>query len=102
MPELDNAGADLTRSFNGTFNVPVSIKGPDGSVIGRVTIPFYPDGTTNRKGVAFYFGVGTRTVDNWIAGKRVPYERHGPRMVRFRLEKVAKALGKLNVQGGSQ
>jgi hypothetical protein len=94
-----NSGADLPRSPNGAINVPVGIKGPDGSIVGQVNIPLYPDGTTNRVGVAKYFGCHTRTVDKWIAGGKVPYERRTARSLRFHLEKVAKALSKNTVEG---
>jgi hypothetical protein len=96
MPE---SVTELPRNSDGSINAPVSIKDPDGNVIGRVLIPFFPDGTTNRIGVAKYFGYSTRTIDEWIAGGKVPYERRSPRSLRFRLERVAKALAALSVRG---
>jgi hypothetical protein len=102
MPESFSVSAteELSRNSDGSINAPVPVKDLDGTIICTVVIPLYPDGTTNRKGVSLYFGVSMRTVDEWIAGKRIPFQRRSPRMLRFRLEKVARALDKLNIQEG--
>jgi hypothetical protein len=102
MPELVKATEELPRNPDGTINAPVPVKNADGTVICTVNIPLYPDGTTNRKGVAIYCGVATRTVDDWIAGRKIPFERRSARMLRFRLEHVAKAFHKLTVRAVTQ
>lgn len=58
----------------------------------------YPDGTTNRVGIAIHFGVSLRTVDDWVAGRKIPFQRRSARMLRFKVADVQRALDKLNVR----
>jgi excisionase family DNA binding protein len=48
-------------------------------------------GWTNKRKIADFYGVCERTVDNWIAQKRVPYRKLG-RSVRLNFEQVEAAL----------
>jgi predicted site-specific integrase-resolvase len=65
---------------------------------GPEEILVYPDGTTNRAGIAIHFGVSRRTVDDWVASRKIPYQRRSARMLRFKIAEVQKALDKLNVR----
>ena len=65
---------------------------------GTEEILVFPDGTTNKAGVAIHFGVCRRTVDDWIASRKIPYQRRSSRMLRFNIAEVEKALSKLNVR----
>jgi hypothetical protein len=65
---------------------------------GPEEILVFPDGTTNRQGVAAHFGVCLRTVDDWVASRKIPYQRRSARMLRFKIAEVEKALSKLNVR----
>jgi excisionase family DNA binding protein len=100
MPSIETATEKKSRSPRTprTILTPVPIKDGEGNVIGTVTIPVYPDGMTNREGIAAYLGIGLRTVDAWVAGKRIPFQRRGSRMLRFSLRDVATALRKLTVR----
>jgi hypothetical protein len=42
--------------------------------------------------------VSIRTVDKWIHDKKIPYRKLSPRMVRFDLDEVAKALDRFIVK----
>jgi excisionase family DNA binding protein len=53
------------------------------------SIPF--TGWTHKKCIAAKYGVSERTVDNWIAQKRIPYRKLG-RSVRLNYEHVEEAL----------
>ena len=46
-----------------------------------------PDGYVSKGAVAEYFDVTTRTVENWMADRRIPFVRIGG-TVRFRLSDV--------------
>jgi excisionase family DNA binding protein len=41
--------------------------------------------------------VSTRTLDKWVAEKKVPFYRLSPRMVRFNLDEVVAALRRFRV-----
>jgi excisionase family DNA binding protein len=42
--------------------------------------------------------VSTRTVDKWVAQKKIPFFRLSPRMIRFDLDEVAAALRRFKVK----
>jgi excisionase family DNA binding protein len=42
--------------------------------------------------------VSTRTLDKWVAQKKIPFYRLSPRMVRFDLDEVAAALRRFKVK----
>ena len=42
--------------------------------------------------------VSTRTVDKWVAQKKIPFFRLSPRMIRFDLDDVAAALRRFKVK----
>jgi hypothetical protein len=65
---------------------------------GPEEIIIYPDGTTNRAGIAIHFGVSLRTVDDWVASRKIPFQRRSARMLRFKIADVQKALDRLNVR----
>ena len=42
--------------------------------------------------------VSTRTLEKWVAQKKIPFYRLSPRMVRFDLDEVAAALRRFKVK----
>jgi hypothetical protein len=48
--------------------------------------------------VAHENGVSVRTVDTWMSRHLIPYKKLGPRMIRFDLDAVAKALDRCTVK----
>jgi len=48
--------------------------------------------------IARYCGVTRRTVDRWIAQRKIPYLKFGYRTVRFRWSDVNRALDRLQVK----
>ena len=54
------------------------------------------DDFLTKEGVAKLLQVSTRTIDNLMAKKVIPFLKLGHRTVRFRRQDVAVALGRLN------
>jgi excisionase family DNA binding protein len=48
--------------------------------------------------VAREYGVSLRTIDTWIAQRKIPFRKLSPRMVRFDLDRVADALERYTVE----
>jgi excisionase family DNA binding protein len=44
------------------------------------------------------YQISLRTVDNWIAQKKIPFFKLGARLVRFDLDAVARALDRYVVK----
>jgi hypothetical protein len=44
------------------------------------------------------YGVSPRTVDAWIHQRKIPYLKISPRVVRFDLTEVAKALSRFKIK----
>ena len=42
--------------------------------------------------------VSIRTVDQWIADRKIPFRKLSPRMVRFDLDEVARALDRYTLR----
>jgi len=42
--------------------------------------------------------VSIRTVDQWIANRKIPFRKLSPRMVRFDLDEVARALDRYTLR----
>ena len=55
----------------------------------KETIPQPP---LNKRELAEHYKISTRTVDNWIANRQIPFRKIGA-LVRFDLAKVDEALG---------
>jgi excisionase family DNA binding protein len=51
----------------------------------------------NKRDVAREYGVSVRTVDSWIAQKKIPYKKLGSRLIRFDLDEVERALSRYTV-----
>lgn len=51
-----------------------------------------------KREVAREYGVSLRTVDTWIAKKKIPFMKLSPRLVRFDLDAVERALGRYTVK----
>jgi len=52
----------------------------------------------SKKELAVAIGVSTRTIDNWIAQKRIPFLRLSARLIRFNLERVMAALARYEIK----
>ena len=48
----------------------------------------------SKQELALAVGVSVRTLDNWVAQKRIPFLRLSARMLRFNLDRVLAALTK--------
>jgi excisionase family DNA binding protein len=48
--------------------------------------------------LADYLRVSPRTIDYYIAGRKIPFIKLGPRLVRFRLADVERALKRYTVE----
>jgi excisionase family DNA binding protein len=52
----------------------------------------------DKRAVAKRYNVSTRTVDRWIAERRVPFLRLGRRCIRFRWAEVEAAINQFKIQ----
>lgn len=52
----------------------------------------------SKRELAFVLGVSTRTIENWLAQKRIPQLRLSARLTRFNLPKVEAALSRYEVK----
>jgi excisionase family DNA binding protein len=52
----------------------------------------------SKQEVALAVGVSLRTVDNWMAQKRIPFIRLSARLIRFDLERVKTALQRYEIK----
>ena len=52
----------------------------------------------SKQELAFAVGVSVRSVDNWIAQKRIPYIRLSARLIRFDLNRVKAALARYEIK----
>jgi excisionase family DNA binding protein len=48
--------------------------------------------------LAKFLSVSPRTIDYWVSGRKIPFIKLGPRMVRFRLPDVERALQRFTVK----
>jgi excisionase family DNA binding protein len=46
----------------------------------------------SKKELALALGVSPRTIDNWMAQRRIPFVRLSPRLIKFIFERVKAAL----------
>jgi excisionase family DNA binding protein len=60
--------------------------------------PRAPRKRGTKRDVADEYKVSIRTVDTWIAQKKIPFFKLGSRLVRFDLDAVAKALERYKVE----
>jgi excisionase family DNA binding protein len=51
----------------------------------------------SKRQVALAIGVSLRTIDNWMAQKRIPFIRLSARLVRFNLDRVIAALARYEI-----
>jgi excisionase family DNA binding protein len=52
----------------------------------------------SKQELAFAVGVSVRSVDNWMAQKRIPFIRLSARLIRFDLERVKEALARYEIK----
>jgi excisionase family DNA binding protein len=52
----------------------------------------------SKRELALVIGVSPRTVDNWMAQKRIPFLRLSTRLIKFNLERVKAALARYEVK----
>jgi excisionase family DNA binding protein len=69
--------------------------GPSADKLEGVNVP-YPRPMT-RQELAAFLGVSQRTIDSYIASRRIPYVKLG-RLVRFRLPDVERALSRFTIE----
>ena len=48
--------------------------------------------------LAIALGVSPRTIDNWMAQRRIPFIRISPRLIRFDLNRVKAALARYEIK----
>jgi excisionase family DNA binding protein len=56
-----------------------------------------PKRLLSKKELAATLGVSQRTIENWLAQKRIPQLQLGPRLTRFNLSRVEQALGRYEI-----
>jgi excisionase family DNA binding protein len=52
----------------------------------------------SKQELALAIGVSPRTIDNWMAQKRIPFLRLSARLIKFNLERVKAALVRYEVK----
>jgi excisionase family DNA binding protein len=52
----------------------------------------------SKQELALSIGVSPRTIDNWMAQKRIPFIRLSARLIKFNLERVKAALARYEVK----
>jgi excisionase family DNA binding protein len=57
-----------------------------------------PKRLLSKRELAAALNVSERTIDNWVAQKRIPYLRLSARLLRFNLAKVEAALARYEVK----
>ena len=57
-----------------------------------------PKRLLSKRELAVVLNVSERTIDNWLAGKRIPRLRLSARLMRFSLPKVEAALARYEVK----
>jgi excisionase family DNA binding protein len=72
----------------------LSIKSPDHD---DSTTPL-PKWLLTKREIATVLNVSPRTIDNWVAQKRIPFFRLSPRLLRFDLRKVQIAIERYEVR----
>ena len=63
--------------------------------------PLFGEGLLRKKEIARALSVSPRTIDTWIAGRKIPFIRINSRLNLFRRRDVERALSKLTVLEGS-
>ena len=58
----------------------------------------HPKHLISKKELAGIVGVSVRSIENWMAQKRIPFLRLSPRMCKFNAERVLAALGRYEVR----
>jgi hypothetical protein len=52
----------------------------------------------SKQQLAFSIGVSPRTIDNWMAQRRIPFIRTSARLIRFDLNRVKTALARYEIK----
>jgi hypothetical protein len=52
----------------------------------------------SKQELALVIGVCPRTIDNWMAQKRIPFIRLSARLIKFNLERVKAALARYEIK----
>jgi excisionase family DNA binding protein len=68
---------------------------PSAERLEGINLP-YPRPMTKAE-LAEFLGVSPRTVDNYVSARRIPFIKLGPRLVRFRLADVERALKRYTI-----
>jgi excisionase family DNA binding protein len=62
------------------------------------TIPDPEPELVDKRVIARTFGVSERTVENWVAQRKIPFLRIGRRTVRFKLANVRRTLERKTIK----
>ena len=57
-----------------------------------------PKRLLSKRELAAVLGVSQRTIENWLAQKRIPQLRLSPRLTRFNLSRVEAALARYEIK----
>jgi len=57
-----------------------------------------PKWLLTKREIAAILNVSSRTIDNWIREKRIPFLRLSPRLLRFDLRTIQRALEKYEIK----
>ena len=52
----------------------------------------------SKQELALAIGVSSRTIDKWMAQRRIPFIRLSARLIKFNLERVKTALGRYEIK----
>jgi len=52
----------------------------------------------SKQELALVIGVSARTIDNWMAQKRIPFIRLSARLIKFNLQRVKAALARYEIK----
>jgi excisionase family DNA binding protein len=83
----ENEGREPSKSVatvNGANNA------SSGQLVGRLFL--------SKQELALLVGVSPRTIDNWMAQKRIPFIRLSARLIKFNLERVKAALARYEIK----
>jgi excisionase family DNA binding protein len=64
----------------------------------HIRIPALGRHFLSKQELALAIGVSPRTIDNWMAQKRIPFLRLSARLIKFNLERVKAALARYEIK----
>ncbi len=70
----------------------------ENSSLASVTVPGDQPELVDKRVIARIFGVSERTIENWVAQRKIPFLRIGHRTMKFRIADVRRALDRKTVK----